>query len=44
MERMKEDQKEIYFLAAESVKSAKSAPFVEELLNRDLEVSCILNR
>ncbi|KAG0607891.1 hypothetical protein M758_8G062700 [Ceratodon purpureus] len=38
VERMKETQKEIYFLAAESIKSAKNAPFVEDLLNRDLEV------
>lgn len=38
VERMKENQKEIYFLAAESIKSAKNAPFVEDLLNRDLEV------
>lgn len=38
VERMKENQKEIYFLAAESVMSAKTAPFVEDLLNRDLEV------
>lgn len=36
--RMKENQKEIYFLAAESIKSAKNAPFVEDLLKRDLEV------
>lgn len=38
VERMKENQKQIYFLAAESIRSAKNAPFVEELLNRDLEV------
>jgi len=38
VERMKENQKEIYFLAAESIMSAKNAPFVEDLLNRDLEV------
>lgn len=49
VERMKENQKQIYFLAAESIRSAKNAPFVEELLNRDLEVSdachtyCITN-
>lgn len=38
VERMQENQKEIYFLAAENIMSAKNAPFVEDLLNRDLEV------
>ncbi|XP_024391591.1 heat shock protein 90-5, chloroplastic [Physcomitrium patens] len=38
VEGMKEDQKEIYYLAADSLKSAKSAPFLEELVKRDMEV------
>ncbi|KAJ7521076.1 hypothetical protein O6H91_19G036700 [Diphasiastrum complanatum] len=38
VENMKEDQKAIYYLASETVKSAKSAPFLEELLKRDYEV------
>jgi heat shock protein beta len=35
---MKADQKAIYYLAADTIKSAKSAPFFEELLKRDYEV------
>ncbi|KAG6545602.1 hypothetical protein Mapa_012956 [Marchantia paleacea] len=38
VERMKPDQKAIYYLAADTIKSAKSAPFLEELSKRDLEV------
>ncbi|KAL2630130.1 hypothetical protein R1flu_014816 [Riccia fluitans] len=38
IERMKPDQKAIYYLAADSLKSAKSAPFLEELTKRDYEV------
>ncbi|XP_024373715.1 heat shock protein 90-5, chloroplastic [Physcomitrium patens] len=38
VEGMKEDQKAIYYLAADSLKSAKSAPFLEELVKRDMEV------
>jgi heat shock protein beta len=39
VEGMNEDQKAIYYLAADTVKSAKSAPFLEELVQRDIEVS-----
>jgi heat shock protein beta len=39
VEGMKPDQKAIYYLAADTIKSAKSAPFLEELVKRDLEVS-----
>jgi heat shock protein beta len=35
---MKEDQKAIYYLAADTITSAKSAPFLEELVQRDIEV------
>jgi heat shock protein beta len=38
VDRMKEGQKAIYFLAAESITSAKSAPFLEQLAKKDLEV------
>ncbi|KAL3683593.1 hypothetical protein R1sor_001615 [Riccia sorocarpa] len=38
VERMKPEQKAIYYLAADSLKSAKSAPFLEELTKRDYEV------
>lgn len=38
VKNMKEDQKAIYYLAAETIQSAKRAPFLEEILKRDLEV------
>ncbi|XP_054819043.1 heat shock protein 90-6, mitochondrial [Prosopis cineraria] len=38
VENMKPDQKDIYFIAADSVTSAKNTPFLERLLERDLEV------
>jgi HSP90 family molecular chaperone len=38
VDSMKADQKAIYYLAADTIKSAKSAPFLEELLKRDYEV------
>ena len=38
VEGMKEDQKAIYYLAADTIKSAKSAPFLEELEKKGLEV------
>lgn len=37
--RMKEGQKDIYYLAADTLKSAKSAPFLEALNQKNLEVS-----
>ncbi|PQQ16371.1 hypothetical protein Pyn_23398 [Prunus yedoensis var. nudiflora] len=37
---MPENQKAIYYLAAESLKNAKSAPFLEKLVQKDVEVSC----
>jgi HSP90 family molecular chaperone len=36
--RMKEDQKDIYYIASDSIASASSAPFVEQLIKKDLEV------
>ncbi|KAK4276365.1 hypothetical protein QN277_019322 [Acacia crassicarpa] len=38
VENMKPDQKDIYFIAADSVTSAKNTPFLERLLEKDLEV------
>ncbi|XVE78328.1 hypothetical protein DITRI_Ditri13aG0135900 [Diplodiscus trichospermus] len=38
VENMKPDQKDIYYIAADSVSSARSAPFLERLLEKDLEV------
>jgi heat shock protein beta len=41
VENMDENQKAIYYLATDSLKSAKTAPFLEKLLQKDIEV-CIL--
>eukprot|EP00897_Mesotaenium_endlicherianum_P007740 jgi/Mesen1/6995/ME000365S06129 len=38
VERMKEGQSDIYYFAADTIKSAKSAPFLEALAQKDLEV------
>jgi len=38
VDRMKETQKEIYFITGESEKSIESSPFIETLKKRDLEV------
>ncbi|XP_074272654.1 heat shock protein 90-6, mitochondrial [Silene latifolia] len=38
VENMKADQKDIYYIAADSVSSAKNTPFLEKLLEKDLEV------
>ncbi|GAB4859342.1 hypothetical protein Ancab_010805 [Ancistrocladus abbreviatus] len=38
VENMKPDQKDIYYIAADSVTSAKNTPFLEKLLEKDLEV------
>ena len=39
-ERAKEGQKSIFYIAADSLAAAASAPFVEQLIKKDLEVSC----
>ncbi|KAJ8492834.1 hypothetical protein OPV22_014555 [Ensete ventricosum] len=39
VENMGENQKAIYYLATDSLKSAKTAPFVEKLVQKDIEVS-----
>ncbi|KAI4331013.1 hypothetical protein MLD38_029244 [Melastoma candidum] len=38
VDNMKPDQKHIYYVAADSVTSARNAPFLEKLLEKDLEV------
>ncbi|KAG9448603.1 hypothetical protein H6P81_008568 [Aristolochia fimbriata] len=38
VENMAENQKAIYYLATDSLKSAKTAPFLEKLLQKDIEV------
>ncbi|CAI9106239.1 OLC1v1005352C1 [Oldenlandia corymbosa var. corymbosa] len=38
IDNMKPDQKNIYYIAADSVNSAKNTPFLEKLLEKDLEV------
>lgn len=42
IENMGEKQKAIYYLATDSLKSAKSAPFVEKLIQKDIEVCSII--
>ncbi|KAJ8568596.1 hypothetical protein K7X08_028129 [Anisodus acutangulus] len=38
VENMKPDQKDIYYIASDSLTSAKNTPFLEKLLEKDLEV------
>ncbi|EPS63720.1 hypothetical protein M569_11063, partial [Genlisea aurea] len=38
VDNMKPDQKDIYFIAADSVTSARSTPFLEKLVEKDIEV------
>lgn len=38
VENMKPDQKDIYYIASDSVTSARNTPFLEKLLEKDLEV------
>ncbi|XP_022771685.1 heat shock protein 90-6, mitochondrial-like [Durio zibethinus] len=38
VENMKPEQKDIYYIASDSVSSARNAPFLERLLEKDLEV------
>ena len=39
---MKPGQKDIYYIAADSIAAAEGAPFVEKLIQKDLEVRCFL--
>lgn len=38
VENMKPEQKDIYYIAADSVTSAKNAPFLERLTEKECEV------
>ena len=38
VESMAENQEAIYYLATDSLKSAKTAPFMEKLVQKDIEV------
>lgn len=38
VDNMKPDQKDIYFIAADSITSARNTPFLEKLVQKDLEV------
>lgn len=38
VERAKEGQKSIFYIASDSLAAAASAPFVEQLIKKDLEV------
>ena len=40
---MKEGQKDVFYMAADSLDAASSAPFVERLVQRDYEVNCRLH-
>ncbi|CAA2977489.1 heat shock 90-5, chloroplastic [Olea europaea subsp. europaea] len=42
VENMGENQNAIYYLATDSLKSAKSAPFLEKLVQKDIEVLCLI--
>ncbi|XP_043701357.1 heat shock protein 90-5, chloroplastic-like [Telopea speciosissima] len=42
VESMQENQKAIYYLATDSLKSAKTAPFLEKLVQKDIEVLCLI--
>ena len=39
LHRMKDGQKDIFYMAADSLDAASSAPFVERLVQRDYEVN-----
>lgn len=41
VENMKPEQKDIYYIAADSVTSASNTPFLERLLQKELEVRII---
>jgi len=43
VENMGENQKAIFYLATDSLKSAKTAPFVERLIQKNIEVSLRVN-
>jgi heat shock protein 90kDa beta len=42
VENMPENQKAIYYIAIDSLQSAKTAPFLEKLVQKDIEVRGLL--
>lgn len=44
VENMGENQNAIYYLATDSLKSAKTAPFVEKLIQKNIEVCLDINK
>lgn len=42
VENMKPEQKAIYYIASDSITSAKNAPFLEKILEKELEVCAVL--
>ncbi|XP_077224068.1 heat shock protein 90-6, mitochondrial-like [Tasmannia lanceolata] len=43
VERMKPEQKDIYYIALDNLKSARNAPFLETLLEKDFEVLFLID-
>ncbi|XP_077224176.1 uncharacterized protein LOC143857602 [Tasmannia lanceolata] len=43
VERMKPDQKDIYYIASDNLKSARNTPFLERLLEKDFEVLFLID-
>lgn len=43
VENMGENQNAIFYLATDSLKSAKTAPFLEKLVQKDIEVCLLVN-
>lgn len=41
VENMKPEQKAIYYIASDSITSAKNAPFLEKILEKGLEVCAV---
>lgn len=44
VENMPETQKAIYYIATDSLQSAKTAPFLEKLVQKDIEVCKLIDR
>ncbi|CAN6477434.1 unnamed protein product [Victoria cruziana] len=42
IDNMAENQKAIYYIASDSLKSAKTAPFLEKLVQKNIEVLCLV--
>lgn len=44
VENMKPEQKDVYYIASDSITSARNTPFLERLLEKDLEVCISLEK